>query len=109
AWLSDEQLTQVAPAEAEPFHGPVPTRMVSNGEYMPHPQTREQKRVEARVKELATRAAKRLDVSRRAFLGSTGGLAASFLAMNEVYGQGFFKVDDNEMFDPSNHARNGPP
>src|SRR5438270_7248223 len=109
AWLSDEQLAHVAPAEAEPFHGPVPTRMVSNGEYMPHPQTMEQKRVEARVKELATRAAKRLDVSRRAFLGSTGGLAASFIAMNEVYGQSFFNVSDGEMYEPDHHARNGPP
>ena len=42
AWLSDEQLQQCAPAETEPFQSPVPTRMISNGEYMPHPQTRQQ-------------------------------------------------------------------
>jgi hypothetical protein len=68
AWLSDEQLKHVAPAESEPFHGPVPTRMVSNGEYMPHPQTPDQKRVEQRVKEIAANGAGRLNISRRGFL-----------------------------------------
>ena len=53
SWLSDEQQRQVAPAETEPFQSPVPTRMVSNGEYMPHPQTEQQKHVEYRIKELA--------------------------------------------------------
>src|SRR2546422_11767784 len=51
AWLSDEQLAKCAPAETEEFQSPVPTRMVSNGEYMPIPQTEKQKRVEARIKE----------------------------------------------------------
>jgi len=109
AWLSDEQLEHVAPAETEPFHAPVPTRMVSNGEYMPHPQTAHQMRVEARVKELAAKAAKRLNISRRRFLESTGGLAASFIAMNEVYGQNLFKVSEGEMFESDHHAENGPP
>src|SRR5260221_10638984 len=63
AWLSDEQLERCAPAETEPFQGPVPTRMISNGEYMPHPQTEKQQHVEARVKELADRAAKKLGIS----------------------------------------------
>ena len=109
AWLSDEQLRHVAPAEGEPFHGPVPTRMISNGEYMPHPQTVSQKRVEHRVQDLAAKAASRLNISRRRFLESTGGLAASFIAMNEVYGQSFFNVADSEMFDPQHHRTHGPP
>jgi len=109
AWLSDDQLKHVAPAEAEPFQGPVPTRMVSNGEYMPHPQTVAQKRVEERVKQLATMAAARLNISRRKFLESTGGLAASFLAMNEVYGQNMFNVDEGEMFESAHHKTHGPP
>ena len=38
--LDDEQVAQCARAdEADPFRSPVPTRMVSNGEYMPVPQT----------------------------------------------------------------------
>src|SRR3989440_6678467 len=83
AWLSDDQLDGVAPAESEPFQGPVPTRMISNGEYMPHPQTEKQKQVEARVKELADKAAKKLGVSRRQFLSGSGGMAASLLAIND--------------------------
>ena len=109
AWLSDEQLERCGPAEEEPFQGPVPTRMISNGEYMPLAQTTKQKHVEARVKELADKAAKKLGMSRRQFLASTGGLAASFLAMNEVYGNTFFKVSAVEMFEPAAAAENGPP
>ena len=48
SWLSDEQMQHVAPAETEEFQSPIPTRMVSNGEYMPHPQTEDQKHVEYR-------------------------------------------------------------
>ena len=83
--------------------------MISNGEYMPLAQTTKQKYVEARVKELADKAAKKLGMSRRQFLASTGGLAASFLAMNEVYGNTFFKVSPVEMFEPAAAAENGPP
>jgi predicted TIM-barrel fold metal-dependent hydrolase len=109
AWLSDAQLAKCAPAdEAEPFRGPVPTRMVSNGEYMPVPQTENQKRVEARTKELADSAAKRLGISRRQFLAGTGGMAATFLAMNEVFGR-FFDVSPVEMFESAAYAATGAP
>src|SRR6266705_4716268 len=99
AWLSDEQLERCAPAETEPFQGPVPTRMVSNGEYMPCPQTEKQKRVEARIKELADSASKKLGMSRRKFLAGTGGLAAASLQMHEVFGR-IFNVSPIEMFEP---------
>jgi uncharacterized protein len=109
AWLSDEQLDKCAPAELEPFQGPVPTRMISNGEYMPHPQTKKQKQVEHRVKELADHAARKLGVSRRQFLEGTGGLAASFLAINEVFGKKYFKVSPIEMFDWDAYKESAPP
>jgi predicted TIM-barrel fold metal-dependent hydrolase len=109
AWLSDEQLRHCAPAEDESFQGPVPTRMISNGEYMPFGQTSKQKHVELRVKELADRAAAQLGTSRRRFLAGSGGMAASFLAMNEVYGKSFFNVDAGEMLDPAAASANGPP
>ena len=108
AWLSDDQLRKCHPAEAEPFHAPVPTRMVSNGEYMPHPQTSEQKRVETRVKEIADKAAKKLGMTRRRFLETTGGMAASFIAMNEVYGASF-QVSEAELYEPEAHDEHGPP
>ncbi|MCZ6768481.1 MAG: hypothetical protein O7D93_04460, partial [Acidobacteria bacterium] len=108
-WLSDEQLAQCARAdEAETFPSPVPTRIVSNGEYMPQPQTVQQKRVEARIEELADSASKKLGLSRRKFLVSTGGLAASFLAMNEVFGN-FFNIQEGELLEPSAFAANGTP
>src|SRR2546427_1500307 len=37
------------------------------------------------------------------------GLAASFLAMNEVYGNTFFKVDEVEMFEKAAFAENATP
>jgi len=108
-WLSDEQLEKLTRAdEANLFHSPIPTQMVSNGEHMPIPQTEDQKKVEARIKEIADQASKKLNISRRQFLAGTGGMAAGFLAMNEVYGQ-MFKVDAEELYEPGAHARNGPP
>ena len=108
-WLSDEQLSKLTRAdEANLFHSPIPTQMVSNGEHMPIPQTEDQKKVEARIKEIAEQASRKLNISRRQFLAGTGGMAAGFLAMNEVYGQ-MFKVDVAELFEPAAHAKNGPP
>src|SRR5437867_12652620 len=97
-WEEDHGLRdaeQVAKCEradvAEPLRSPVPTRMISNGEYMPVPQTDQQRRVEARVEELAVEASQKLGISRRQFLAGSGGMAAALLAMNEVHGA-FFNV-----------------
>jgi predicted TIM-barrel fold metal-dependent hydrolase len=109
AWLSDEQLRHVEPAETEAFQSPVPTRMVSNGEYMPHPQTEQQRHVEYRVKELADEAAQKLGTTRRKFLLGTGGMAAALIAMNDVYGKKFFKVDAAEMYETAAYEENGMP
>ena len=109
--LSDEDLAKCARAydpEGGDFPSPVPTRMVSNGEYLPIPQTKKQKQVEARIEELADSASKKLGVSRRKFLASTGGMAAAFLAMNEVFGR-FFNVSPVEMFESEAYAASGPP
>src|SRR2546430_8926531 len=70
--------------------------MVSNGEYMPIGQTDKQKEVEARLAALSAQAAKRLGMSRRRFLTTTGGFAASFIAVNQVFGE-FFDVRPIEM------------
>ncbi|MBI3468950.1 MAG: amidohydrolase family protein [Planctomycetes bacterium] len=107
--LEAEQIARCARAyEAEPFPGPVPTRMVSNGEYMPAPQTAKQRSVQARIEELADSACKKLGISRRQFLAGTGGMAASFLAMNEVFGQ-FFRVSAAEVYEPPAYAAAGAP
>src|SRR5262249_37142175 len=114
-WEEDHGLLdagQVARCEradvAEPLRSPVPTRMVSNGEYMPAPQTDQEKGVEARVEELAEEASKKLGISRRQFLAGSGGMAAVLLAMNEVYG-GFFNVSRAELYEPTAYAEAAPP
>jgi hypothetical protein len=107
--LDEEQVAQCARADvAEPLRAPVPTRMISNGEYMPVPQTAQQKRVEARLEELADEASTKLGISRRQFLAGSGGMAAALLAMNEVYG-GFFNVSRTELYEPAAYAQAAPP
>lgn len=109
SWLSDEDLAKCTRADvAGTMPSPVPTAMVSNGEYMPHPQTAKQKRVEAEINELTESSAARLGISRRKFLTGTGGMAAAFLAMNNVFGR-FFDVDDEEMFDLASYEKNAAP
>src|SRR4051812_15850163 len=107
--LDEEQIARCARAdEADRFPSPVPTRMISNGEYMPVPQTEKQKQVEARIEELTAAASRKLGIDRRRFLAGTGGMAASFLAMNEIFGR-FFDVDPIEMFEPVAYAQSGAP
>jgi hypothetical protein len=107
--LDAEQVARCARADvAEPLRSPIPTRMISNGEYMPVPQTKKQKQVEARVKELTDQASRRLGMGRREFLRSSGGMAASLLAMNEVFGR-FFNVSLVELFQPAAFAASAPP
>jgi predicted TIM-barrel fold metal-dependent hydrolase len=77
---------------------PIPTRLVSNEEFNPLPQTPEQRLVERRIEALADRTARRRGLDRRAFLHTTGGLAASLLALNQVFGR-FFQVDELELFE----------
>lgn len=106
--LSDEEIARCARADTGAPRTPIPTQMVSNGEYAPLPQTARQRRVEARVHELAEQGARKLGISRRAFLTSTGGMAASFLAMNEVFGP-YFDIDPLALFAPEAYAQSGPP
>ncbi len=109
SWFSKEQLEKLTPADhadREPL--PIPTQMVSNGEYMPYPQTEKQKQVEARINQLADDASKKLGMTRRQFLASSGGMAASFLAMNEVFGH-FFDIRPVDMFVPAAYAESGTP
>ena len=79
---------------------PVPTQIVSNGEYLPPKQSNLQKKVEKRMVELADENAKYLGLSRRQFLQTSCGMATAFLAMNEIYGGGVFKVSEAEARDP---------
>jgi hypothetical protein len=64
----------------------VPTQIVSSEEYFPTPQTAAQREVEARLKALGDELGGRQGVSRRAFFRTAAGMAAAYVAMNEVYG-----------------------
>src|ERR1700682_5584938 len=88
-FLSDEQLNELQPAETASFPSPVPTQIVSSDEYMPVPQSAKQREVEARLKEMSDRLARRQGLSRRRFFQTASGMAASFLVVNQVFGRLF--------------------
>jgi predicted TIM-barrel fold metal-dependent hydrolase len=98
-WLSEREQRLVAGAEAASAATPIPTQIVSNGEYLPPPQSATQKRVEARINELADANAGRLGLNRRQFFRTSCGMAAAFVAMNEIYGN-VFQVSPAEAREP---------
>ena len=106
--LTDEEEAHLARADLATPRTPVPTQLVSNGEYAPLPQSAPQKQVEARINQMAEEAARKLGVSRRRFLMGSGGMAASFLAMNEIYGP-FFDIDPLSLLVPEAYAAAAPP
>ncbi|MFM9887491.1 MAG: amidohydrolase family protein [Burkholderiales bacterium] len=104
AWLSDSQFELLARADTvDTLHSPIPTQVVSNGEYLPSRQTAEQKEVEARITALADDTSQQLGMSRRRFLATSGGMAAAFISMNEVFGH-FFDVKPIELFGSAHGA-----
>ena len=99
SFLSERELKGLSPAEAAAFPSPVPMQMVSNGEFNPLPQTADQRKVEGRLKDLADETGRKLGLDRRQFLRSSCGMAAAFVAMNEVFGP-LFKVNPAEAKEP---------
>src|SRR5690348_3474349 len=98
-FLSDDQLNALLPAETSSYPSPVPTQIVSSDEYLPVPQSEKQREVEARLKDLSGSLAKRQGLSRRRFFQTASGMAASFVAMNQVFGP-LFKVSEAEAATP---------
>src|SRR6266436_7182313 len=98
-FLSDAQLNELLPAETSSFPAPVPTQIVSSDEYLPVRQTAQQREVEARLKELSGTLANRQGLSRRRFFQTASGMAASFVAMNQVFGP-LFDVSTAEAATP---------
>jgi uncharacterized protein len=97
--LSQPELDQLLPAEEAAFPSPIPTQIVSSDEYFPQPQSAQQKQVEARLVAMADDLAKRQGLSRRRFFQTAAGMAASFVAMNQVYGP-LFAVSEAEAATP---------
>jgi len=84
--LSRDEMDRLLPAERHAFPGPVPTQIVSSEEYFPLPQSAAQRAVEARLRAMGDELGRRQGMSRRAFFRTASGMAAAFVAMNEVYG-----------------------
>ncbi len=97
--LTDEELARLAPAEVAAADTPIPTQIVSSDEFVPIPQTRSQREVEARLTRLADELAGRQGISRRQFFRTAAGMAAAYLAMNDVYGP-LFEVSRAEAATP---------
>jgi predicted TIM-barrel fold metal-dependent hydrolase len=98
ATLTPEELAKLEGAETL-FPAPIPVQYVSSDEFMPAPQSAEQKQFEARIKELGTQLAKKHNTTRRKFFKTAGGMAAAFVAMNEVHAKGgapLYQVEKNE-------------
>jgi hypothetical protein len=78
---------------------PIPTREVSNEEFVPQPPNPDQKALEHRILAIADANAPRLGLGRREFLSSGAGMAAGLIALNEVFGN-FYQVSAAEAADP---------
>ena len=96
--MSDDEMKLVEGAETGAFKSPIPTQVISNGEFNPPPQSGHQKRVEALIKEMGDVNAKRNGLSRREFLATSAGMATAFMAMNKVFGP-VFDVSEAEAVD----------
>ena len=77
---------------------PVPTQVVSNEEFIPRPQTPQQKQVEHLIGEMAEQKSRKLGMDRRTFMASSMGLATCFLAANRVYGK-CWEVEEAETME----------
>ena len=114
--MSAEDYAKCRPvSQIDELEAAVPTHLTSNGEYLPPEfQTPEQKQVEQRIIDLTDTASRKLNVSRRQFLATSGGMAASFIAMNEVhrasaFGDTFFSVGKEGVYDHEAYVSDGPP
>ena len=98
-FLREKDRKRLISASRKAFRSPIPTQVVSNGEFVPPPQNRRQRQVEEKIRELGDLFGRKLGLSRREFLQTSAGMAAAFMAMNAVYGA-FFAVDPAEAADP---------
>lgn len=93
--------------ERKGVDSPVPTQVVSNEEYLPRPQNKQQQHVEHLIGKWGDDNAKRLGMTRRNFMRTSMGFATAVLAMNKVYGN-YWEVDPVEAFEPQATAEKWP-
>src|SRR4051812_45363891 len=102
-WLSRRQRRALVAADEVGTGLPIPTRMITNGEFMPIPQTAQQKAVERELTALATTHARHNAMDRRAFLASAAGMTTAFIALNHVFGD-YFSATTAEAADVTTAA-----
>ena len=98
--LTDEELAALMPSELCQHRTPIPTQIVSSDEFYPDPQNQRQREVEARLLAMADDIGSKQGMDRRRFFQTAAGMAASFVAMNEVYGP-LFNVSRAEAATPA--------
>jgi predicted TIM-barrel fold metal-dependent hydrolase len=85
-FLTEEEKAALMPSEFLPHRTPVPMQVVGSDEYVPSPQNAKQREVQARVLAMADEIGGKQGMDRRRFFQTASGMAACFVAMNEVYG-----------------------
>ena len=98
--LTEEELAALMPSELCRYQTPIPTQIVSSDEFYPDPQNERQREVEDRLLAMADELGGKQGMGRRRFFQTAAGMAASFLAMNEVYGP-LFDVTKAEAATPA--------
>jgi predicted TIM-barrel fold metal-dependent hydrolase len=98
--LTEEELAALMPSELCQYQTPIPTQIVSSDEFYPDPQNERQREVEQRLLAMADELGGRQGLDRRKFFQTAAGMAASFVAMNEVYGP-LFEVTRAEAATPA--------
>src|SRR5438132_3183312 len=98
--LTEAELAALMPSELCAYQTPIPTQIVSSDEFYPDPQNERQREVDARLLAMADELGGKQGLNRRRFFQSAAGMAASFVAMNEVYGP-LFDVTKAEAATPA--------
>ena len=88
-FLTKDELDALMPAEMLPHTTPIPTQIISSDEYIPAPQSEQQKQVEARLLDMGDELGKKQGLDRRQFFQTAAGMAAAFVAMNDTFGAVF--------------------
>jgi predicted TIM-barrel fold metal-dependent hydrolase len=95
-WLTPADRAALLRPEA--FEYPIPTQIVSNGEYSPAPQSNQQRRLQAQLASDVDMFAAKAKLDRRSFLQSSMALSAAFVSLNGIFGP-VFDVAHAEAFD----------
>jgi uncharacterized protein len=98
--LTEAELAALMPSELCQYQTPIPTQIVASDEFYPDPQNERQREVEARLLAMADDLGGKQGLDRRRFFQTAAGMAASFVAMNEVYGP-LFNVTPAEAATPA--------